>query len=541
MANSTDSLSPNPQEMRHPSVAGAAGSVSAATMISRVLAMFREMVMSAYFGAGLFTDAFNIAYRIPNLLRDLFAEGALSSAFVPTFIRTLTHDGREKAWLLANKLINALVVILGAFTLLVYFGAKWFVYLLAAGFASIPQKMELTVQMTRIMSPFLLFIALASVVMGTLNSFGSFFIPAMAPSSFNVCCILAGIFLSPFMRSFGLEPVVSMAIGAVVGGASQVLVQMPTAYRLGFRYRFTLDFADPGLRHIARLMLPAVIGLSATQINITVDSQLAGIYGNGPISWLGYAFRLMQLPIGIFGVAIATATLATVSRHAAHNALDDLHRTISSSLRLAACLTFPSTVGLIIFRKEIIQLLYQRGPFLASDTLQTSKVLLFYATALYAYSAIKILVPAFYALDDTRTPVRTSMISVGIKVVINFLLVLPLGFLGLPLATAIASWLNMTLLLHSLQRRLGMRWGWRGFSPYLRIALASTLMGLLSLLIYRISSHVLSGRGTLTLATNLGIAIFAGVGSVIPLLRMFRIEEVDLLNNLIKRRLFVRR
>jgi putative peptidoglycan lipid II flippase len=506
-------------------------------MISRVLAMFREMVMSAYFGAGLFTDAFNVAFRVPNMLRDLFAEGALSSAFVPTFIRTLTHEGRDRAFLLANRVINALIVILGAFTLLIYFGAKWFVYLLAASYANIPQKMELTVQMTRIMSPFLLCIALAAVVMGMLNAFGSFFIPAMAPSAFNVCCILAGIFLSPFMPRFGLEPVVSMAIGALAGGASQFLAQIPTAYRMGYRYRFTIDFSDPALRYMAKLMLPAVIGLSATQINILVDSQLAASYGNGPVSWLGYAFRLMQLPIGIFGVAIATATLATVSHQAAHQALEKLQATVSSSLRLAACLTFPSTIGLIIFREEIIRLLYQRGSFYASDTVQTGKVLLFYATALFAYSAIKILVPTFYALNDTRTPVRTSVISVGVKVAINFLLVLPLGYLGLALATAIASWLNLTLLLHCLRRRLNQKLAWRDLGPYLRIALASVAMGLLSLLAYRLCGRVFTGRGTVTLAFNLGIGITAGTVSIIPLLRFFGVEEISELTRLIQRKL----
>ncbi len=524
------------EEGQRASVAGAAGSVSAATMISRILAMFREMVMSAYFGAGLFTDAFNIAYRIPNLLRDLFAEGALSAAFIPTFIRTLTHEDREKAWLLANRVINALIVILGAFTLLIYFAAEWFVYLLAAGFAKIPQKIELTVQMTRIMSPFLLCVAIAAVVMGMLNAFGKFFIPAMAPSAFNVCCILAGMFLSPFMPRFGLEPIVSMAIGALVGGASQFLVQLPAAYRLGYRYRFTLDFTDPGLKHIAKLMLPAVIGLSATQINIAVDSQLAGLYGNGPISWLGYAFRLMQLPIGLFGVAIATATLATVSRHAARNDLEKLQRTVTTSLRLAACLTFPSTAGLIIFREDIIRLLYQRKAFLPYDTVQTGNVLFLYALALFAYSATKILVPTFYALDDTRTPVRISMFTVGVKVAVNFLLVLPLGFLGLPLATAIASWLNVVLLLRSFRRRLDMKWTWRGLDPYLKIACASVLMGAVSLLAFRLSGYVFPGHGTLALAVNLMVAIIAGLATFVPLLRIFRVEEINLLMGMIRRR-----
>ena len=523
--------------MRGGSILGAAGAVSAATMVSRLLGVAREMVMARYFGAGLYTDAFNVAYRIPNLLRDLFAEGALSSAFVPTFIRTLTHGGKEQAWLLANKVLNALVIILGALTLIIYFGARWFVYLLASGYANVPQKMELTIQMTRIMSPFLLFAALAAVAMGMLNALGSFFIPAMAPSAFNVCCILAGIFLSPLMPRWGLTPVVSMAIGALAGGASQFLTQLPSAWRRGYRFQAALDFKDPGLRHIAKLMLPAVIGLSATQINILVDNQLASQYGNGPVSWLNYAFRLMQLPIGLFGVAIATATLATVSLHAAQNAMDRLLMTVSSSLRLAACLTFPATVGLIVFRHEIVRLLYQRGSFLPGDTVQTSRVLLYYAFALFAYSAVKILVPTFYALNDTRTPVRTSMTTVGVKVAINLLLVIPLGFLGLALATALASWLNFVLLLHGLKRRLNITWSWDSVFVYIRIALASGLMGLIALLVFASAERVFPGRTTVVLGVNLMLAVIAGMVSMFPLLRLFKVAELSGLWLSLRRRL----
>jgi putative peptidoglycan lipid II flippase len=517
-------------------VLGAAGAVSVATMVSRILGVMREMVMARYFGAGLFTDAFNVAYRIPNLLRDLFAEGALSSAFVPTFIRTLKNEGKDEAWLLANKVLNALVVILGGLTLLIYFGAKWFVYLLAAGYAGIPQKLELTVQMTRIMSPFLLFVALAAVVMGMLNAFGSFFVPAMAPSAFNICCILAGIFLSPFMPRWGLKPVVSMAVGALAGGICQLVVQLPSAREKGYRFHAVLDFSDPGLRHIARLMFPAVIGLSATQINITVDNQLASLYGNGPVSWLNYAFRLMQLPIGLFGVAIATATLATVSHHAAENRLDRLQATLSSSLRLAACLTFPATVGLILFRHEIIRLLYQRGSFLPQDTVQTSKVLLLYAFALFAYSAVKILVPTFYALNDTRTPVRTSMITVAVKVAVNLVLVIPMGFLGLALATALASWVNFALLLRGLHARLNEPWHWRRLKDYLRIGMASGLMGLVSLLTFHVANRFLPARGHLALGADLLLAILVGMASMLPLLRLLGIAELNELWLVLRRR-----
>jgi putative peptidoglycan lipid II flippase len=504
---------------------GTASSVSAAILISRVLGLLRDMVQSRWFGAGLYTDAWNIAFRIPNLLRDLFAEGALSAAFVPTFIRYLTRDGKEQAWMLANRVISALLVIMAGLTLLIFFGARGFVYLLAAGYARIPEKFELTVQMTQIMSPFLLCIALASVAMGMLNACGFFFIPAMASSAFNVCCILSGIFLSPTMPRWGLHPIVSMAIGALVGGASQFLVMVPSIRRIGFRFRFELDFSDPGLRQIGRLMLPAIIGLSATQINITVDSQIASMYGNGPVSWLSYGFRLMQFPIGVFGIAIATVTMSSVSHHVARNEIGQLRQTLSSSLRFAACLTFPATVGLIVFRQEIVRLLFEGGPFLPSHTMETSRVVLLYALGLFGYSAVKILVPAFYALDDTRTPVRMSMITVAAKIALNFALIRPFGFLGLPLATTAASWINFGLLLRRLRQTPGDGLGIGGLGVYLRIAFASLVMGALCLLVFHASWKICPGSGWLAQAFHLGMAIAAGVTALFPLLRILKVEE----------------
>jgi putative peptidoglycan lipid II flippase len=525
----------SPIRPRH--LVAAAGMVSIATMVSRVLGVAREMVMARYFGAGFFTDAFNAAYRVPNLLRDLFAEGALSAAFVPTFTRTLSRSGAQAAWLLASKVINALAVVLGIMTLVFYFGARLFVYLLAAGFAETPGKIELTVQLTRIMSPFLLWVSLAAVVMGMLNSCGSFFLPALAPSAFNVCSILAGIFLSPLMPRWGLAPVVSMAIGALVGGASQFFVQLPAAHRRGFRYRLVFDFSDPDLRHIAQLMLPAVVGLSATQINITVDNQLASHFGDGPVSWLNYSFRLMQLPIGLFGVAIATATTALVSQHAAQNAFAKLRGTVGSSLRLAACFTFPATVGLIVFREEIVRLLYERGEFLSSDTVRTSQALVFYALALFAYSGVKILVPTFYALNDTKVPVRTSMISVGVKILVNFVLIVPMGFLGLPLATAVASWLNLALLFSNLDKRIEGKWTRRELLPYLKIAFASVVMGGLSWAALRLTLILLPGNGFVPSALRLGVAIAIGIAVLLPVLHAMGVEETRQVAGIAARRL----
>lgn len=503
----------------------AAGAVGAAVMISRVLGLIRETVQARYFGAGLQTDAFNVAFRIPNLLRDLFAEGVLSAAFVPTFIARLTHEGREQAWTLANRVINALLAILAIVTLAFFFGAKGFVYLLAAGYAENPEKLELTIQMTRIMSPFLLFVSLASVAMGVLNACGSFFVPALASSAFNVCCILAGVFLSPAMTLWGLHPIVSMAIGALVGGAAQLLVMIPAAFRKGFRYRLDIDLSDPGLRRIFRMMIPAVVGLSATQINITVDSQLASMYGDGPVSYLNYGFRLMQFPIGVFGIAIATSALAAVSHASARGEVGRVQSTVDSSLRLAACLTFPATVGLVVFRREIVQILFERGSFTATDTDKTSQVVLLYALGLFSYSAVKILAPAYYALDDNRTPVRVSFVTMGVKILLNLALVVPLQFLGLALATTIASWVNCGLLIKRLRRTTGSPAPTGQMSAYIRIALASCCMGMLALTAFHGSSLVVAGAGLISKTLRLGIGVGVGVGVFFPLLRMMKVEE----------------
>jgi len=507
-----------------PGRGGVAGKVGAAIAISRILGLIREIVQAKYFGAGFANDAFSVAFRIPNLLRDLFAEGALSAAFLPAFTRRLEIDGKESAWLLANRLISALLILLGGVTLAFFFGAKLLVYLQAAGFAAIPGKLELTTLMTRILSPFLLCVSLAAVFMGMLNACGSFFIPAMASSVFNACCILAGIFLSPFMPRWGMEPIVAMAVGALVGGFGQFAIMLPYARAHGFRRRWTLDFSDPDLRRVGRLMLPAVLGLSATQINIIVDNQLASMYGDGPVSWLGYAFRITQLPIGVFGVAIATVAAADVSRYAAVKDFTALGRTLGSSLRLSACLTFPATAGLIIFRHEIVSLLFQRDRFTPVDTTATAQVLPYYAFALFAYSAIKIMVPAFYALGDSRAPVRISVITVAFKIALNLILLKPLGFLGIAASTAAASWLNYILLRRGFGRTSSQIGDGDSFI-YLRIALASIVMGLLSRAIFSASGYIIIGSGAAALGIRLGLAIVAGVGSIIPILGFFRVRE----------------
>ena len=442
-------------EPRGMSIARAAGIISAATLLSRILGLVREQVFAAFFGAGFAVDAFQVAFRVPNLLRDLFAEGAMSAAFVPTLTRTRELHGEDAAMRLANLVMNFLLVVLSLVCLAGILGAQWVVPILAPGFGQIPGKLALTTLMTQIMMPFLLLVALAAAVMGVLNTHGRFFIPAVAPTMLNLALIAAGFLLSPFMPRFGLEPIVGMAIGGTLGGLGQLAIQLPTLRALGFRWRPILSLRDPGVLRITALMAPAAIGLAATQVNIFVNTFLASLLVEGSVSWLNYAYRLMQLPIGLFGVAIATVTLAQVSQHAARKEMAELKRTLSFSLRFVFFLTIPATLLLVTLAQPIVALLYQHGRFGAGDTVQTAQALWAYAVGLAAFSAVRVLVPVFYSLGLTRLPVTISFVTIGANVVLNLALMHPLQHRGLALATSIASVLNFVLLFQALRRRIG--------------------------------------------------------------------------------------
>ncbi len=500
----------------------AVGSISLATFFSRILGLLRDQVQSYYFGAGLVTDAFLAAFRIPNLLRDLFAEGALSSAFVPTFTMEREKHGAAAAFRLANRVFTVLAVILGIVTLALFAFAPWILHLYAGGFT--PAKFALALTMTRILSPFLLFVALAAVAMGVLNTCGRFFLPALAPAWFNVAAIVGVIALVPVFRATGISPGVSLAVGAIVGGALQFLVQVPALRREGFSFHPELAWSDPGVRRIASLMLPATFGLAATQLNLLVDTILASYLADGTITWLSLAFRLMQLPIGLFGVAIATANLTRVSRNVAGGDTDGLRANLAGSLRAAALLTIPASAGLIALREPIVRLLFEHGRFTPEATLKTAAAVLCYSLGLYAYAVVKIQVPTFYALGDTRTPVIASACAIGLKIGANFLLlaVLPMlgmdPFLALALTTALAAWTNFALLSRGLRARLGPL----GDGSVLRVSAAlvvlSGIMGFACSAAFAVLVRLLPGGGLageigrLACVVVLGMAI-TGLGA----------------------------
>ncbi len=433
--------------MRKKGIGRAAGTVGGATFLSRIFGLTRDLLFAALLGAGFFADAYVIAFRIPNLLRDLFAEGAFSNAFVPTFTDYRLNRSREQAWALGNLVLGVLLLVVGLLTLLGIFLSPEIVSLIAPGFGEIPGKHELTVLLTRIMFPFLPAIAMASLFMGMLNSHEEFTAPAFAPVLFNVVSILFGLSLW-FMGAGGKVAVVGWSIGTLCGGLAQAAIQLPKLSQLGWKIRPRLKGwkSEPGLKQIGLLMLPAVIGLSATQINILVNTILASLLEQGAPSWLNYAFRLMQLPIGVFGVAVAVVTLSKVSQAAAEGSDEDFRSHLAESLGLVFVLTIPCAVGLWILGEPIIRLIYERGAFLSTDTSATAQALTHYAIGLPAYAAVKVLAPAFYARKNARAPMFASIAAVIVNIVFNLAVYRTMGFKGLALGTSLAMMVNLGLL-----------------------------------------------------------------------------------------------
>ena len=516
-------------------MARSAGLISIATMASRVLGVARETVLAAIFGAasGPEMDAFNVAFRVPNLLRDLFAEGAMTAAFVPTFTATLTTQGRESAWRLGNLVINALLVATGVLVVLGVIFAGPITHAMASGkeFVGVPGKLELTTLLTRLMLPFLTTVAVAVAMMGMLNSLHRFFIPALAPAMFNVATIACALLLVPAMPSIGLPPIAAIALGTVIGGLGQIALQWSILHREGFRYRPVLDFRNPELRQILRLMGPGTLGLAAVQINVFVNTYLATTQPQGAVSWLNYAFRLMYLPIGLFGVSIATAALPDISRHAAANDKAAIRSTVSQGLRLM--LNVPATIGLVVLANPIVGFLLQRGRFSAEDTAATAAALMFYAPGLVGYSAVKIASPTFYSLRESRTPVVVSVLTVSINLVLNITLVRVLGYRGLALGTAVASIFNAFVLLWFLRRRLDGLDGRRVGVALLKILAASMAMGIAAWWSNQALKSVLPDAALtwkhidVYLSIRLMVAIAAGVGVLIASARALRIAELD--------------
>ena len=511
-----------------------------ATMTSRVLGLVRDQVLASMFGAGNAMDAFNVAFRIPNLVRDLFAEGAMSAAFVPTFTRELTTGGKERAWRLGNNVLTALVVITGVLVVLGTIFAEPLVTAFAGDYSQVAGKLELTVLLTRIMLPFLTLVALAAAFMGMLNSLHQFFLPALSPAMFNIGTIVCALALVPVMPRFGLPPITAIAIGTLVGGLAQLALQWPALTREGFQYRPVLDFRDQGLRRVLVLMGPGTVGLAATQVNVFVNTVLATAQGTGAVSWLNYAFRLMYLPIGLFGVSIATAAIPAVSRHAAQDDRAGIRRTIADGMTLMMMLNVPATVGLIALASPIVRLIFERRAFTPLDTAATAGALQFYAIGLIGYSVVRIASPTFYALNESRTPVTVSMASVLVNAGLNIVLAQFMGYRGLALGTSIAAIVNAGALLFLLRRRLQGLEGRRVTIAFLKITAASLAMGAAALIVDALMQGWVPGAAFTAQLVRLAGDIGAAVVVLAAAAHLLHIDEfrrgVTLVTSRLRRR-----
>jgi len=506
-------------------VARSAGKVGLATLLSRMLGLVREQVMASLFGAGLATDAFNVAFRIPNLLRDLFAEGAMSSAFVPTFTGIYQRNGAVDAWEFGRRLMVTLFLVLLGVCVVGYLAAPALVRLFAPGFGAVPGKLDLTVMLTRVMLPFLPAVALAAAAMGMLNARGSFGIPALAPSLLNLGMIVFGVGLIPVCRAAGLPPVLAMAIGVVIGGGLQFLVQVPSLHALGFRLKLEWPRWHPGVARVASLMAPATIGLAATQLNLLVSTILASMLPQGSVSWLWYAFRLMQLPIGVFGVALATVSLPALSRAAVAQDMGALKSTLSATLRLVLLLTVPAALWLAVMSRPVIALLYEHGRFHALDTANTAGALIMYCVGLPAFAGVGVMTRAFYALGDTRKPVQASFVSVALNLVLNLLLMRALAHYGLALSTSITAVANFAQLAFYLRRRVGPLEGRRMLATLARVLAASVLaMAPCAIALAWLGERWHRGAAyeLVTVAAGAGVALVLGYAAM----RALRVEEL---------------
>jgi putative peptidoglycan lipid II flippase len=512
----------------------ATGLVSAMTLVSRVLGLVREQVFAALLGAGAQTDAFNVAFRIPNLLRDLFAEGALSAAFVPAYAKALHAGGREEAHRLARRVLTVLAVAMGVLVAAGLLFAPQVVALLAPGYALVPGKVELTVFLTRIMMPFLPLVSFAAVAMGMLNAEERFGLPAFAPAMFNVVSILWGVGLWAFGFS-AVAVAVGWSVGTLLGGAAQFLVQVPPLRGLGFRFRPDWAPSDPGLRRIAALMAPATVGLAAVQINIFVNGYFAS-FEPGAVSWLAYAFRILYLPIGIFGVATGTVAAAGLARQAAAGDLDGVRATLRRSLLFLAFLTLPATAGLLVLARPVVRLLYERGRFGPEATEGTAIALVFYAFGLVAYTSVKVLAPAFYALGSPRVPLLASALAVATNLLVNLTLHQRFGFRAVALGTALGAIANVLVLVFVFQRRQGGLVQVAGAQSLIKMALASIVM---AAVLVPVGHAIEDGVGTAGLGAQLAtglVPVLLGIGLYAGAVFLLRVPEARLLLDAVRRR-----
>jgi putative peptidoglycan lipid II flippase len=490
-------------------VTRAAGVVGIFTFLSRILGLVRDILIANFFGSGMSADAFFVAFRIPNLLRRLFAEGSLTVSFIPVFTEYLQNKSREEAFFLARVVLTFLVCIVTAISILGVILSPLIVRVIAPGFGGMGEKYALTVLLTRIMFPYIFLVSLLALFMGILNSLKHFSAPAIAPIFLNLSMIAVLIFMVPSMKT----PTIGLALGVIVGGVIQMALQIPFLMNKGLSFAPKWNIRHPALKKIGMLMLPTIFGSAIYQINQLIGTLLASLLQEGSVSYLYYADRLVQFPLGVFAIAISTAVLPSLSREAAEGDIYRLKQTLSHALRLTMFITIPAMAGLIVLGKPIITLLFQRGAFTSVTTIMTAQALLYYSVGLWAFAGLRVFVSAFYSLQDTKTPVKVAVVAMIANIVFSLVLMGPLKHGGLALALSLASTLQLFMLIFLLRKRLGGIEGGAVIHSMVRSFISSLAMSIcIYFLAFKVFSSILEQK-TFNLA--LGILIIVGAGLVI--------------------------
>ena len=544
------------------SVARSAGIVSIAVMFSRVLGLIREQIFAYYFGAGFLYDAYVVAFRIPNVLRDLFAEGALSVAFVKVFTDYQIEKGEKAAWHLAGLVINGLAVIMSVICIVGIIFSRQFINLVADGFS--PEKAALATTLTQIMFPFILLVALAAVAMGVLNTKGVFGIPASASTVFNVVSIFFGLGLAYWLSGGGWLltadktaipeapaqwAIIGMAIGTLIGGASQFLMQIPALFKVGFRFLPVLSFADEGVKRVMALMGPAIIGTSAVQINVLINTFfVSGI--EGAQGWLSYSFRLMQFPIGLFGVAVGTAAIPVLSRLAKEGKTVDFRNTLSQSINLVFLMTIPAACGLIVLGEPIVRLVYERGAFTPASTSMTALALAGYSIGLAGYAAIKVVSPAFYAMNDAKTPMFIALASILVNAFASYFFrewlsnfgVTPetphgYGHVGVALATSCVALINFVALIWFMRRKIKRLNGRVIIVAFAKVTAASVVMSAACYASYYFLHRSLGSTTLIHHFIEVIVPIVLGGIAFVVAAKLLRVTELEQALGIVRRKL----
>lgn len=500
----------------HKSLAKSAGVIGLGISASRILGFIRDILIAAIFGTSMPFQAFVVAFRIPNLLRDLVGEGAANAAFVPVLTGYAATKPKEEFWKLARVLLNTMTVILAAITVAGVIFAPVIVAIISPGFVRNTELFRLTVTLTRTIFPYIFLIGLTAYTTGVLNSLRLFGASSFSQPLWNLVFIMAAVFLCPVMK----VPVMGLVIGVLAGGLLQLLVQLPQLFKRGLGIPRFNEFKHPASTEIGKLLLPRAVGSSIYQLNVMVDTALAslsGIVGEGAIAAIYYSTRLWQLPLAIFGTAISQAMLPTLSEHAVRKDIEKFKDALSFSLRSVFFITIPAAVGLILLSEPIVRALFERGSFDAHSTRITSSALLYFSIGLCSYAGVKVLVSAFYSLKDTATPVKSAFMAFLINAVLNVVLMFPMKVGGLALATSIASIFNFFSLFYLLRKKIGPLGGRKILTSFMRAMMPGIIMGIV---LIRLNA-VLHFRPVLQIA----IVILVGMASFFAACLIFDVKE----------------